>query len=247
VDKTAIVTGGIRGIGRVIAMALVREGVAVVINDLKDEQEAEPLMREIKEKGGACIYCQGDIRDPDTPQKIVNSCLDKFGKVDILVNNAGIIRDNLFLAMPKEDWDEVLRTNLSGMFNMTQSVAKQMMAQRKGRIVNISSIAGALGGKGQVNYAASKAGVNALTRVLALELGRKNITVNAVAPGMIETEMSGVVRNLVGENIKSRIPLSRFGKPEDIADVVVFLVSDRASYVTGQVITIDGGLSLGLY
>ena len=246
-DKTAIVTGGVRGIGRVIAMALVREGIAVVINDIKNEKTAGPLMSEIKEKGGACIYCQGDIRDPEAGEKIVDSCLDEFGRIDILVNNAGIIRDNLFMAMPKIDWDEVIRTNLSGMFNLTQSVVKHMMTTRKGRIINISSIAGTFGGKGQVNYAASKAGVNALTRVLALELGRKNITVNAIAPGMVETEMSGVVRNLAGEDIKSRIPLSRFGSPKDIADLVLFLVSDRASYITGQVITVDGGLSLGYY
>ena len=246
-NKTAIVTGGLRGIGRVITMALVREGIAVVINDFKNGEESEALLREIKEKGGEAIFCQGDITDPEVPEKIVNSSVGKFGKIDILVNNAGIIRDNLFLAMEKKDWDDVLRTNLSGIFNMTQAAAKHMMTMRKGRIINISSIAGSFGGKGQANYAASKAGVNALTRVLALELGRKNITVNAIAPGMIETKMSDAVRNLVGENIKSRIPLSRFGSTEDIAELVVFLTSDKAGYITGQVITVDGGLSLGLY
>lgn len=246
-NKCALITGAVRGIGRVITMALVREGISVAISDIKGGEEAEALMVEIKEKGGESIFCQGDIGEPQDCEKIVEETLQKFGRIDILINNAGIIRDNLFMAMEKNDWDQVLRTNLSGMFNMTRLVARHMMVERKGRIVNISSIAGSFGGKGQANYAASKAGVNALTRVLALELGRKNITVNAIAPGMIETKMSDMVRNLAGEDIKSRIPMSRFGKPEDIAEAVIFLISDRAGYITGQVITIDGGLSLGYY
>lgn len=245
--QTALITGGLRGIGRIIAMTLVREGMAVVINDLKNGEEAETLMREIKEKGVECLFCQGDIGDEKDCERIVQRAMEKFGKIDILVNNAGIIRDNLFMSMEKKDWDAVVRTNLNGLFNMTQAVAKEMMMKRSGKIVNISSIAAAFGGKGQANYAATKAGINALTRVLALELGRKNITVNAIAPGMIETRMSGAVRNLAGEEILSRIPLRRFGQPEDIAEVVLFLVSDKANYITGQVITIDGGLSLGLY
>jgi 3-oxoacyl-[acyl-carrier protein] reductase len=246
-NKIAIVTGSVGGIGRIIAMTLVRESIAVVINDLKNGEAAETLMREIKEKGGESIFCQGDIGDEKDCERIVQSSIERFGKIDILVNNAGIIRDNLFIAMEKKEWDEVLRTNLNGLFNMTQVVAKQMMTQRSGRIINISSIAGSFGGKGQANYAATKAGINAMTRVLALELGRKNITVNAIAPGMVETEMSSRVRNLDGKNILSRIPLSRFGRPEDIAEIVIFLASDRASYITGQVIVVDGGLSLGYY
>ncbi len=246
-NKIAIVTGSAGGIGSVIAMALVREGISVVINDLKSGEAAEALMRGIKEKGGESIFCQGDIGDQNDCERIARSAVEKFGRIDILVNNAGIIRDNLFIAMDKKEWDDVLRTNLSGIFNMTQVAAKQMMVQRSGRIINISSIAGSFGGKGQANYAATKAGINAMTRVLALELCRKNITVNAVAPGMVETEMSSRVRNLDGKNILSRIPLSRFGRPEDIAEAVVFLVSDKASYITGQVITVDGGLSLGYY
>ena len=245
--KTALITGGLRGIGRIIAMTLVREGMAVVINDLKNGEEAETLMGEIKAKGVEGLFCQGDIGDEKDCQRIVQRAIEKFGKIDILVNNAGIIRDNLFMSMEKNEWDAVVRTNLNGLFNMTQAVAKHMMMERQGRIINISSIAATFGGKGQANYAATKAGINALTRVLALELGRKNITVNAIAPGMIETKMSGLVRNLDGEGILARIPLRRFGQPEDIAELVLFLVSDKANYITGQVITIDGGLSLGLY
>jgi 3-oxoacyl-[acyl-carrier protein] reductase len=247
VGKIVLITGGLRGIGRIIAMTLVREGMAVAINDFKNGEEAETLMREIREKGVEGLFCQGDVGEEKDCQRVVQTVVEKFGRIDILVNNAGIIRDNLFMSMDRNGWDAVIRTNLNGLFNMTQAVAKEMMMKRSGKIVNISSIAATYGGKGQANYAATKAGINAMTRVLALELGRKNITVNAIAPGMIETKMSGLVRNLAGEEILSRIPLHRFGQPEDIAEVVLFLVSDKANYITGQVITVDGGMSLGLY
>jgi 3-oxoacyl-[acyl-carrier protein] reductase len=247
VDRSALITGGARGIGRAITLALAASGVKLGINYCQSEEAARQLAEEIKGKDGEAILLPGSISDLKAVEEMVNKFIERFGRIDILVNNAGIIKDNLFMSMERSEWDEVINTNLNGIFNMIQAVARHMMAERSGKIINISSLAASFGGKGQANYAATKAGINALTRVLALELGRKNITVNAIAPGLIETEMSGLVRNLDGEGILRRIPLNRFGRPEDVAELVLFLASDKANYITGQVITIDGGISLGYY
>jgi len=246
-DQVAIVTGGSRGIGKAIVQALAKEGAKVAFVYKGSADAAKVLEAEIAGTGGVARAHQGDVGDPATAERIVAAVLAEWGRVDILVNNAGIIRDKLFLQMEAEDWDAVVGTNLTGSFAFCKAVAKQMaFKQRSGRIINVSSIAAEHVNVGQANYAASKGAINSLTRVLAVELGRRNVLVNAVAPGFIETDMSQAVRNLAGEeNLKKLIPVRRLGKPEDIAAVVVFLAGPAAAYITGQVITVDGGLSLG--
>jgi 3-oxoacyl-[acyl-carrier protein] reductase len=246
-DQVAIVTGGSRGIGKAIVQALAKEGVKVAFVYKGSADAARELETEIAGAGSVAKAHQGDVADPATGERIVEAVLAEWGRVDILVNNAGVIRDKLFLQMEAEDWDAVVSTNLTGSFGFCKAVAKQMaFKQRSGRIINVSSIAAEHVNVGQANYAASKGAINSLTRVLAVELGRRNVLVNAVAPGFIETDMSQAVRNLAGEdNLKKLIPVRRLGKPEDIAAVVVFLAGPAAAYITGQVITVDGGLSLG--
>jgi 3-oxoacyl-[acyl-carrier protein] reductase len=246
-DQVAIVTGGSRGIGRAIVAALAKDGARVAFVYRGNADAAQALEGEITAVGGIAKAYQGDVADPAAAERVVEAVLAEWGRVDILVNNAGVIRDKLFLQMEAEDWNAVIGTNLTGSFAFCKAVAKQMaFKQRSGRIINVSSIAAEHVNVGQANYAASKGALNSLTRVLAVELGRRNVLVNAVAPGFIATDMSQAVRNLAGEdNLKKLIPVRRLGKPEDIAAVVLFLAGPAAAYITGQVITVDGGLSLG--
>jgi 3-oxoacyl-[acyl-carrier protein] reductase len=243
--KIALVTGGSRGIGSAIARAFAREGAKVAIVYNRSPDAAQKLVDELTRAGGDAVAFQADVKGFEAAQAIVDQVVEKWGQLNILVNNAGLIRDKLFVTMDADDWNEVVQTNLGGAFNFSRAAGVVMMRARKGKIINISSVAGAHGGRGQVNYSASKGGINSLTRALAAELASRNVTVNAIAPGVIETEMSAAVRNLVGEEMNKIIPLKRCGKPEEIAELAVFLASPAADYITGQVITIDGGLSLG--
>lgn len=246
-DQVALVTGGSRGIGKAIVQALAREGARVAFVYRGSQQSADQLQQEIAAAGGTAKAYQGDVADPAAARRIVDAVLAEWGRIDILVNNAGVIRDGLFVRMDPDDWNAVVGTNLTGTFHFCRAVAGQMaLKQRSGRIINVSSVAADHVNAGQTNYAASKGAVNAFTRALAVELGSRNVTVNAVAPGFIETDMSEAVRAKAGDTIaKKFVPVRRLGKPEDVAGVVVFLAGPAAGYITGQVITVDGGLSLG--
>ena len=245
-NQVALVTGGSRGIGKAIVLKLAEAGAKVAFVYRSKAAEADALVAEVAELGGTAKAYQGDVADPETAGRVGAAVLAEFGRIDLLVNNAGVIRDGLFVRMEPSAWREVLATNLDGTFYFCKAVAEQMVfKQRSGRIVNISSVAGSHVNAGQANYSASKGAVNALTKVLAMEMGKRGITVNAVAPGFIETDMSEAVRNKAGDIIKKAIPLNRLGIPDDIANVVLFLCGPAASYITGQVITVDGGLSLG--
>jgi 3-oxoacyl-[acyl-carrier protein] reductase len=246
-DQIALVTGGSRGIGRGIVLALAKEGAKVVFVYHSNTDAATALEQEVTAGGGFAKGVQADVADPAAAEKVVNDTVAAYGRLDILVNNAGVIRDKLFVRMGLDDWNAVINTNLTGVFAFCKAAADQMaLKQRKGRIVNVSSIAAEHVNKGQANYAASKGAINSFTRVLAAELGARNVLVNAVAPGFIATDMSAAVRNMAGEdNLKKLIPVKRLGAAEDIANVVVFLCGPGAAYITGQVITVDGGLSLG--
>ncbi|HRZ86824.1 MAG TPA: 3-oxoacyl-ACP reductase family protein [bacterium] len=242
-DRVALVTGGSRGIGRAIALQFIREGATVYVNYLKNKAMAEEICAEAEKLSGTCYLVPGDVKSEYDANKIVDEVTDKSGRIDILVNNAGVTRDTLLMSMERSDWDEVVDTNLGSIFNFTRAAARYMMMEKRGRIVNISSFSGNRGGKGQANYAASKAAVNAFTRAVALELAPKGITVNAVAPGMIVTDMSSAVRGLASDTILGKIPLGRYGSAEEVAKLVAFLASDDAAYITGEVIAIDGGMS----
>ena len=246
-DQIAVVTGGSRGIGKAIVQTLAREGAKVAFVYRGSADAARLLEEEVKTSGGIAKAYQADVSDPTAAEKVIETVIAEWGRVDILVNNAGVIRDKLFLQMERDDWDAVMNTNLGGPFAFCKAVARPMaFKQRSGRIVNVSSIAAEHVNVGQANYAASKGAINSFTKVLAAELGRRNVLVNAVAPGFIETDMTGTVLNLAGgDKIKAAIPVKRLGKPEDIANVVLFLCSPAAGYITGQVIAVDGGLSLG--
>ncbi|MEI6125289.1 MAG: 3-oxoacyl-[acyl-carrier-protein] reductase [Pseudomonadota bacterium] len=240
-DKVAIVTGASRGIGRSIALHLAAEGARVVCNYAASRLKAEDVVREIQETGGAALAYQGDVKKLSDMEKMAQDIIEKFGRIDILVNNAGVTRDQLILQMTEEEWRDVLETNLYGAFHCTKAVAQQMMFQKSGRIISISSVAAERGGRGQSNYAASKGAVNAFTRAAAVELALKKITVNAVAPGVIETEMSQEVLRRAKELVMDHIPLKRLGTAAEVAKLVVFLASDDAAYITGQVFHVDGG------
>ena len=245
-DQVAIVTGGSRGIGKAVVLALAQSGAKVAFVYRGNEDAAKTLEAEVSAAGGTAKAYQGDVADVATGPRIVDAVVAEWGRVDILVNNAGVVKDTLVLRMDDAAWKTVIDTNLGGTFAFCRAVASQMaLKQRSGRIVNVSSVAADFHNAGQANYSASKGAVNSLTRALAVELGGRGVIVNAVAPGFIETDMSEAVRNKAGDLIKKAVPLKRLGKPDDIAAVVLFLCGPAAGYVTGQVLTVDGGLSLG--
>ena len=242
--KVAVVTGASRGIGREIAKTLGAEGATVVVNYNGSKDKAEEVVKEIREAQGKAEAVQCDVSDFEKAGELMDHVIKTYGRVDILVNNAGITRDGLLMRMSEEDFDKVVSTNMKGAFNCMRHVARQMIKQKSGRIINISSVSGVLGNGGQVNYAASKAGVIGLTKSMARELASRNITVNAVAPGFIDTDMTQAMTDAAKEATLAQIPLKRVGTPRDIAETVAFLASDRAAYITGQVISVDGGMAM---
>ncbi len=241
-DKVAIVTGAGRGIGRAVALGLAQEGARVVVNYSRSAEAANDVVQQIADAGGEAVAVQGDVANLAQVDALVGAAIERWGRVDILINNAGITRDKLILRMTEADWDAVVDTNLKGAFLCAKAVAPRMVKQRSGVIVNIGSVLGTVGGAGQVNYSASKAGLVGLTKSLAKELGGRNVRVNAIAPGFIETDMTQVLKEEQREALRKQIPLDRFGTGEDIANVVVFLCTDAAAYIQGDVITVDGGL-----
>lgn len=241
-QKTAVVTGASRGIGRAIALQLASEGANVVVNYSGSEQKAREVVEEIQQLGCKAIAVQANVADNDSVQNLMKIAIDEFGSIDILVNNAGITRDNLLMRMKEDEWDDVINTNLKGVFLCTKAVTRQMMKQRSGRIINISSIVGVMGNAGQANYVAAKAGVIGLTKTSARELASRNILVNAIAPGFITTEMTDELPEDIKSAMLAQIPLAKLGQPEHIAKAVVFLASDDSEYMTGQTLQIDGGL-----
>ncbi|MBX3450981.1 MAG: 3-oxoacyl-[acyl-carrier-protein] reductase [Planctomycetaceae bacterium] len=243
--KVALVTGGSRGIGRAIVQKLASLGAKVAFVYASNQQSADELVEAEVAAGHEVFALKCDVAKKEEVDKVVEQVLEKWERVDILVNNAGIIRDGLVATMKPEQWQAVIDTNLTGVFNFCQACTRPMMSQRFGRVVNMSSVSADFSNPGQANYAASKAGIEGLTRCMATELAKRNITVNAVAPGFIETDMTVAVVNAAGEQIKKSIPMKRLGRPEDIAGAVAFLVGDDGSYITGQVLKVDGGLTLG--
>ncbi len=243
-DRAALVTGASRGIGRAAALALSRAGSRVAVNYSASKEAALGVVEEIKSAGGEAFAVQADVSRAADAAKMVSEVLERYGRLDILVNNAGITRDNLLLRLSEDSWDAVLDTNLKGVYNCLRAAARPMLRQRFGRVVNLASVAGLMASPGQVNYSAAKAGVIALTRTLAREFGSRNITVNAVAPGFIETDMTRELPGEARESYLKRIALERFGRPEEVAEVIVFLVSPAAGYITGQTVVVDGGLSI---
>ncbi len=244
-DQVALVTGGSRGIGRGIVKALAAEGAKVAFVYRGSKEAADSLASELTQASSVVQALQCDVTNAEEVQRSVEIVEKTLGAINILVNNAGIIHDDLFIRLEPKDWESVLQTNLGGTFNFTKAVAYSMMRQRKGRIINISSVAAEHTNPGQTNYAASKGAINSFTRALAVELASRGVTVNAIAPGFVETEMTEAVRNKAGDIIKKMIPMRRLGQADDIAKAAVFLASDDASYITGQVLIVDGGISLG--
>lgn len=240
--KCAVVTGASRGIGKAIALKLASLGANIVINYRSSEKEALEVENEIKEMGVEAISIKADISKLDEVENLIKTSKEKFGTIDIIVNNAGITKDNLILRMKEEDFDNVIDVNLKGVFNCLKSITPVMVRQKKGKIINISSVVGISGNAGQVNYAASKAGIIGMTKSLAKEIGSRGINVNAVAPGFIDTEMTESLGEKIKEEAKKNIPLKRFGTVQDVAEVVAFLASDESDYITGQVIHVDGGM-----
>ena len=242
ITSVALVTGAARGIGRAIALALARPGLTIYLNDIALGEEATRTQKDVAAKGAAAKLIEFNVADFGQVQRGIDEIVKESGRLDILVNNAGITRDNLILRMKEEEWDAVLAVNLKGAYNCIRAVSKTMVTQRFGRIINLSSVVGVMGNAGQANYVASKAGLIGLTKSVARELGSRNITVNAVAPGFIQTEMTESLPEKVKAEMMAQIPLGRFGTPEEVAQAVVFLASEAATYITGQVIHINGGM-----
>jgi len=241
-SKVALVTGGSRGIGRAIALALANAGADVVIVDRSVAKEGESVVHEIAKNGRRAVALQADVANFTEAKDAVDKAVAQFNRLNILVNNAGITKDGLLMRMTEEDWDEVLATNLKSVFNVTKAAIRHMMSERSGKIINITSVSGVIGNAGQVNYAASKAGMIGFTKSLAKELGSRNIQVNAVAPGFVETRMTAKLTDEQRQKLAEVIPLRRTAKPEEIAGVVRFLASSEADYITGQVLCVDGGM-----
>ncbi|MFZ0389419.1 MAG: 3-oxoacyl-[acyl-carrier-protein] reductase [Calditrichia bacterium] len=240
-EKVAVITGSSRGIGAEIAAEFARRGAAVVLSG-RNPEKLQEMEETLSAESAEVISVAADVGKMEEAVHLMEQAIQKFGKVDILVNNAGITRDNLLMRMKEEEWDQVIQTNLKGTYNCIKAVTRPMMKQRDGRIINITSVVGQMGNAGQVNYAASKAGIIGLTKSVARELASRNITCNAVAPGFIETEMTGVLDDKIKENLQSQIPLGRLGSVRDVAAVVCFLAGQQASYITGQVLNVDGGM-----
>jgi 3-oxoacyl-[acyl-carrier protein] reductase len=239
--KVAVVTGGSRGIGRAVTCALAREGAAVTLCG-RDPVALEKVAAELEPSGAQVLTVKADVTLAVDVERLIGACLARFGGVNILVNNAGVTRDNLVLRMKDEEWDEVLDTNLKGAFHCTRAVLRPMIKQRGGRIINLTSVVGIMGNPGQANYAAAKAGIIGFTKATAKEVASRAITVNAVAPGFIETDMTNALDPELQEQMRAQIPVGRFGTPEEVAELVVFLASDHAAYITGHVIHINGGV-----
>lgn len=241
--KTAVVTGASRGIGRAIALKLAGQGANVVVNYVRSKEEAVQLVRELESLGTKALAVLADVSVYSEAENLISRAKKEFGTVDILVNNAGITKDGLIMRMSEEDFDRVIQVNLKGAFNCSRHAVPYMLKQRKGRIINITSVVGLLGNAGQANYAAAKAGLIGLTKSLAKEIGSRGITVNAIAPGFIETDMTAGLPDQTKEAVRESIALKKLGKPENIADAVVFLAGDTGEYITGQIISVDGGMA----
>ena len=241
-EKYALITGATRGIGKQIAITLAKQGYNIALNYRKENEELENTKKEIEEIGVQVLAVKGDVANFEDCENFVKQVIERFGQIDVLVNNAGITKDMLLIRMKKEDFEQVIDTNLVGTFNVTKNVVPYMMKTRSGRIINISSVVGISGNAGQTNYSASKAGIIGFTKSLAKEIASRNILVNAVAPGFIETNMTDVLKDDVKQEIAKNIPLKRMGTAQDVANVVKFLASDDSSYITGQVINVDGGM-----
>ena len=241
-SKVAFITGATRGIGKAIALELAKEGYNIVLNYRTENEALENLKKEISEIGVECYPVQGDVSKAEDAERMTKEIIEHFEQIDVLVNNAGITKDNLILRMKEEEFTDVINVNLVGTFNITKNVIKYMTKKRYGKIINLSSVVGVSGNAGQSNYSASKAGIIGFTKSIAKELGSRNITANAVAPGFIQTDMTNVLKDEIKEAIEGTIPLKRLGTAEDVAKVVKFLASDESSYITGQVINVDGGM-----
>lgn len=241
-NKCAIVTGGTRGIGKAIVLELATLGANVVIGYRSSDKEAEELKSEVEKLGSKAILVKGNVSESTYAKKLISTCKENYGRVDILINNAGITKDNLILRMSESEFDDVINVNLKGTFNCSKEASTVMLKQRYGKIINMASVIGVIGNAGQANYAASKAGIIALTKSMAKELGSKGILVNAIAPGFIETDMTAKLPEEIKNSIKTNIALKKLGTPSDIAKLVAFLASDNSNYITGQVINIDGGM-----
>ena len=241
-NKTVLVTGGSRGIGKEIALKFAKQGYDVIINYVSDKTDTEELKKELEANGGKALIIKADVTNPEQIENLVKKAIETFEKIDVLVNNAGITKDNLLMRMSEEEFDKVIEVNLKGTFLMTRAVTKYMMKKRQGSIINLSSVVGVTGNAGQCNYAASKAGIIGLTKSVAKELASRNIRANAIAPGFIATDMTDVLSDEIKETIQNQIPLKRMGNAKEVAELAYFLGSEQSSYITGQVIHVDGGM-----